>query len=635
MNLEFPFVKLLGQRLFIAVFFAFLCRFLFLIFNPGFYSFEFMALVQAFFYGFLYDFSSLIYINSLFILLHLLPSKWQKQKLFQQLLFALFFVLNGSSIILNLIDIAYFPFSGKRSGFELFEMRKEVPQVAKAYLLDYWYLFFLLFFLLFLLFRLYLFTYKKAIHLPLNKPRPNLFSQIILMLLIAGLSFIGARGSIGLLPLNTFDAARQTRPELVPLVVNTPFNLIMSTQQSGLQKLNYLPPSLTQQYFNPVQQFVETQNIRGNHPNIVLIIVESLGKEYVSYFNKPGYTPFLDSLMSYSTVFYHAYANGKKSVEGIPSILASIPSWLNTPYLSSYYQGNRIKSAGSYLKEIGYNSSFYHGGRNGTMSFDNFIALSDGGAYFGLNEYKNEADFDGNWGVYDEPYLQYFAKELGQKQVPFFSTLFTLSSHHPYSLPKAYQNKFPKGTLPIHQTIAYADYSLRQFFVTAQKQAWYSNTIFIITADHSAENQTGYYLSPQGKFEIPLLIFNPSKPEPQIIEKTVSQLDIMPLILTKAGYPKPWFSFGNYFNQAPNNKNGVALQYSDQYFQLIQYPYVYQFDGYKELGFYNIKQDSWMNINLLKTGKIFPEKLYMDSLLKSIIQEYNSDLISNKTLVRP
>ena len=139
--------------------------------------------------------------------------------------------------------------------------------------------------------------------------------------------------------------------------------------------------------------------------------------------------------MGHSEVFLHAYSNGKKSIEGIPSILSSMPSWMATPYLGSFYQGNNLKGIGAYLQEMGYDASFYHGGRNGTMSFDNFIATSKGGAYFGKNEYPSPEDGDGHWGIYDMPYLHYFGKELTQKKEPFFSSVFTLSSHHPYKLP--------------------------------------------------------------------------------------------------------------------------------------------------------------------------------------------------------
>ena len=631
---QFPNIKILIQRLLIALFLAFLSRIFFLIFNPVFFSFGFLVLVQAFLYGFIYDFSALVYLNALFILMHLLPLALQNKKGFQQILMGLFIISNGSAILFNLIDTGYFAFSGKRSGMDLFKMSNELQGLKTAYLIDFWYLYVILFLLLSVMVWLYYQTFKKSISMQMGSTKPKWYKYVLIWILTIGISFMGARGGFGLLPLNTFDAARQTRPELVPLVVNTPFNLIISTQQSGLQNVSYFADEAAKKLFNPVQQISDSHKAISTHANIVLIIVESLGKEYVGYFNKQGYTPFLDSLMKFSTVYPHAYSNGKKSVEGIPAILASMPSWLNTPYLSSYYQSNALNSTGAYLNEIGYNTSFYHGGRNGTMSFDNFIAISKGGAYYGLNQYENETDFDGKWGIYDEPYLKYFAKELGKKPTPFFSTVFTLSSHHPYSLPKKYKGKFTKGNLPIHHTIEYTDFALQQFFEMAKKEAWFNNTVFIITADHSSENQEPFYQSPQGKYLIPLFVYKASRSEHKTIEKTVSQLDIMPIILTEAYYNKPFFSFSTFLNPADKDNKGGALQYQDQYYQLVQWPFVYQFDGRKEMGFFNLQTDSLMNQNLLKSNKFIPEKLKMDSLLKSMVQQYNHALINNETRVK-
>ncbi|MDP1727115.1 MAG: LTA synthase family protein [Bacteroidota bacterium] len=631
---QFPNIKILIQRLLLALFLAFLCRLFFLIFNPVFFSFGFLVLVQAFLYGFIYDFSALIYLNALFILLHLLPLALQNKKGFQQILMGLFLISNGTAILLNLIDTGYFAFSGKRSGMDLFKMGDELQGLKTAYLIDFWYLYVILFLLLGLMVCLYLLTYKKSTSMQVGSAKPFWFKYILVWILTAGISFIGARGSFGLLPLNTFDAARQTRPELVPLVVNTPFNMIISTQQSGLQNVSYFSGEAAKKLFSPVQQVNDSQKVIATPPNIVLIIVESLGKEYVGYFNKQGYTPFLDSLMKFSTVYSHAYSSGKKSVEGIPAILASMPSWLNTPYLSSYYQSNALNSTGAYLNEMGYQTSFYHGGRNGTMSFDNFIAISKGGAYFGLNQYEDEADFDGKWGIYDEPYLKYFARELNKKPTPFFSTVFTLSSHHPYSLPGKYKNKFIKGSLPIHNTIEYTDFALQQFFEMAKKESWFKNTVFIITADHSSENQESFYQSPQGKYLIPLFVYKGGQTTHHEIEKTVSQLDIMPIILSEAHYDKPFFSFGTYLNPADKENKGGAMQFQDQYYQLVQWPYVYQFDGRKEMGFFNIETDSFMNQNLLNNHKYNLQKLNMDSLLKSMIQQYNQALINNETGVK-
>jgi uncharacterized sulfatase len=382
---------------------------------------------------------------------------------------------------------------------------------------------------------------------------------------------------------------------------------------------------LAKKYFNPIIQNEISKD--SSTKNIVLIIVESLGKEYVGFYNhQKGFTPFLDSLMQYSLVYTHAYANGKRSIEGIPSIIASMPSLMNNDYNNSIYQSNRLRGIGDYLKEVGYDASFYHGGKNGTMSFDNFIAITNSGKYFGMNEYPNqEKDFDGNWGIYDEPYLHYFANELNQKKQPFFTTVFTLSSHHPYNIPENKKHLFAEGTLPIHKSIRYTDYSLKQFFEIAKKTPWFNHTIFIITADHSAENETPYYQTEQGKYEVPLIVFDPHKNKFKTDTLTAQHLDILPNIIRKK-YSQNSFSFGNILDDKTNR---FAIQYFNGIYQLIQWPFVYQFNGENGSAFYDLTSDALMQHNLI--DKKITVQLKMDTLLKSYIQQYNFDLIHNKT----
>ena len=63
------------------------------------------------------------------------------------------------------------------------------------------------------------------------------------------------------------------------------------------------------------------------------------------------------------------------------------------------------------------------------MGFDAFANLSGFDDYFGKTEYNNDDDYDGIWGIWDEPFLQYFAKQMNTFKQPFYTTLFTVSSH--------------------------------------------------------------------------------------------------------------------------------------------------------------------------------------------------------------
>jgi phosphoglycerol transferase MdoB-like AlkP superfamily enzyme len=305
-----------------------------------------------------------------------------------------------------------------------------------------------------------------------------------------------------------------------------------------------------------------------------------------------------------------------------------MPSLIPGDYINSFYQTNKLHSIGYYLAKSGYQTSFYHGGKNGTMSFDRFIANTQAGNYYGLNEYpKKKKDFDGHWGIPDEPYLQYVAHELTAKKQPFFSTVFTLSSHHPYEVPMEYKNKFKGGPLPIHATVEYTDYAIRNFFETAKKEPWYDNTIFVFTADHSSENMLAYYQTAQGKYAIPLFVFDVANMQknqnPLLIQETIDHLGIMPLILNKVTAIKT-----TYFSFAGKG----AIQFDGGLYQFIQYPFVLKFDGTKSVGFYDLKNDSLMLNNLIENKTAPIQKVQeMEKYLQAIIQQYNHKLITNKT----
>lgn len=635
---NFPHIQVLLKRLAIVYFIYFLCRLVFLVSNKVFYQLGVKQIVFSFYYGLLFDTSAIIYTLFIFILLHILPFDFRNKKAYQLFLKCYFILINGIAIFFNLVDTNYYSFIGRRSGIEILTMKNEMKgMLAINYLFDYFLTFLLFVFFIWLIFRLYKMT-------KVNQPNSgNIIVQYIIALVIIALSITGARGGFKLIPLNTFDAARLNGPESIALTTNTPFQIITSIQQRGLSEKKYFDENVSKKYFNPIKNGFQINETKTK-TNVVLIIVESLGKEYMGYYNNAkGYTPFLDSLAQHSTVYNHMYSNTKRSIEGIPSILAAMPSWMESDYLSSFYQPNKLRSIGSYLKEIGYNCSFYHGGHNGTMSIDNFLAIADAGDYFGMNEYpEKEKGFDGNWGIYDDEYLDYWASELNKKPKPFFSTVFTLSSHNPYKIPERLENKFPKGSLAIHPTIAYADYSLKLFFDKIKTMPWYKNTVFLVIADHSAENENPKYQTPSGKFEIPFMIFNPSKNELNKQENnTHQQTDVLDIVLSLSNYKNNYYSFSDIHFKSINddttdakNSFGYAIQFHENYYQIICWPYVYQYTGANPLGFYDLKNDELMKNNMLNSEMKKATRLRMDSTLKAVIQAYNYDLINNKTFVK-
>ena len=301
-------------------------------------------------------------------------------------------------------------------------------------------------------------------------------------------------------PINIVDASRYTNiTGQADAILNTPFTLIRTLgKNKGFREYHFVDEAYINANLKPIKQYNRQV---PNKPNVVVFILESFSKEYWGAMNKrtnipnfQSYTPFLDSLAQHSYVLDDAYSTGRQSIHGMSSVLAGIPT-IQVAYMSSPYSQQKVQSVVSVAKEMGYDTSFFHSAPNGSMGFLGFSNILGFDHYYGKNEYNNDADFDGMWGIWDEPFFQYMCDVYNKKQQPFFGTIFTVSSHHPFKVPEKYEGKFPKGNVEIHQCIGYTDYALKQFFESAKKEAWFKNTIFAFVNDHPAVPYYEHYKS--------------------------------------------------------------------------------------------------------------------------------------------
>ena len=627
MGSYFSHLKLLLKKLGIAFLIFSLCRILFYLFNSN----HFIDVpFSLFFWGIRFDWIAISFLYTPLIILHLIPFSFRNFSRYHKVLAIAFYTSNTIAIILNLIDVAYFDFTLKRTTADFFGMigtGDDFTKLLPHYIIDFWYDYILLFGLLILSWFLYKKWGKTS-----NKFYPfgkkDYLIHSVIFISFSTLTVIGMRGGIQYKPFDIVNAGQYAQAQNIPIVLNTPFTIIKTLFVDNIEVKTYFTDNEIIKIYNPEK----TINGSGafKNKNVVLIIMESFAKEYVGGFNNgKGYTPFIDSLLNESYVFTNAYANGQKSIESLPCILAGLPQLMNSSYVLSNYAGDKLDGLPKYLKAAGYNTSFYHGGSNGTMGFNGFAGVAGVDNYYGLNEYpEKDKDYDGLWGIFDEPYLQYFAAELNKKGQPFFSAVFTLSSHHPYSIPKKHKNEFPKGTLPIHESIGYTDYSLKQFFKTAKKMPWFNNTIFVFTPDHSSHSNSAYYNTSLGRFAIPVFIYDPSGNLKGKNSDYFQQIDITPTVLGLTGINQPIVTFGN---DAFDKDEKFAVSYTNNSYQLAYHGYFLIFDGEKTTGFFNVKQDSLLTDNLI--DKVTPTQKNIqfksEKLVKAIVQQYTTRLLNN------
>lgn len=616
----------LGKRLaWVFVLYTFSRVLFYLVNKTYFQGIGLSELLSICFYGLRFDAFSILAINSLFILLSALPFAFVYSQGYQRSVKWLFLVTNAVGLLANYIDFVFFPFNQKRITYDVFHFafggEVEMSKLGPMFVREYWYVGVLCIASVWGLANRY-----NAIRLPsapvFRYSLPGSIRYIVVFSLVVTLTVLGIRGGLQRVPIGLVDGGKYTQPQYVPVLINTPFSIIKSADLKTIQELHLMPDTQAIRYMNPLHT-----PLKGTFRplNVCVIMLESFSKEYTGISNRKSYTPFLDSLMARSLLFTNAYANGKRSIEGIPAILASMPSLMEDPYLNSYYSNNTIQSLPNLLKQKGYYSAFFHGGTNGTMNFDAFCKMAGFDQYFGRTEYGNDADYDGQWGIWDEPFLKFTARKMGEFKQPFMAGIFTLSSHHPYKVPAQYTGKFPKGTLEIHETIGYADHALRQFFGEAKKQAWFSNTLFVLTPDHTGISEDPYYANIKGQYSIPIAFYRAGDSLQGMSTEPVQQIDIMPGILDELHFDKPYFCFGT----GMGRQKHPCIYYSNSNYYVVTDSLFYSINDFRISQTFNYRRDSLLQHSL--AGQQPLQDTYINDYTKAFMQTYNNAVIHNKT----
>jgi phosphoglycerol transferase MdoB-like AlkP superfamily enzyme len=581
-------------------------------------------IATAFLQGIRFDLAAVAAINLLFTLLTFLPRRLDPVPAWGRLTKIVFLVLNAPFLIINVIDLEFFQFTGRRSTLELFTLAGDAavqPLMVARY---YWPLVLLGLALLAALFFLYSRTPATA---SIEVRRATIPFWLLNLGCAVAFSIVAIRGGLQWKPLAPAQAMPGAPGDLGQLALNSSFTVLKSYNQRKLSRVHYF--SSRNDLLQILRPLVEGRKIIPDEPrrdNVMILVLESFAAEYMGAGNGGArYTPFLDSLAGQSLFFPNNYANGRRSIEAMPSILAGLPSLMPDSLLESIYQNNQLLGLGSFLTPRGYTCSFFHGAQNGTMRFDTFMRRAGIPHYFGLKEYPDQTDSDGDWGILDEPYLQYVARELSRQKPPFAATVFTLSSHHPYKVPDKYRGRFKRGPLAIHESIGYTDFAVEQFFATARQQPWYSNTLFIITADHTQKLETPDYLNPLGEHRVPLLFFHPQSKFPGVDTNRVTQhVDILPSVLDYLQIqPDRRLLFGqSVFREG----EGRAFLYDNGRYWLVRAQRALEFTPEKGGRLFDLVQDRQLK-SPLPVGAGASSDLEREA--KALVQYFNNGMIDN------
>ena len=583
--------------------------------------------------GLVFDTSAILVTNIPYIVIMLFPLHQKETNIYQQVSKGVFLFINGLALAVNLCDAVYFRFTMRRTTTTIFSEFSNEGNLGGIFLtetLRHWYLVLLFVFIVWLMYRLY-----RTAGLYRRELVWWRYDVATLLSLAAFAPFVvaGIRGGFttAVRPITISNANQYVdRPVEAALVLNTPFSLYRTIGKAVFVVPDYYQDEkeMTSVY---VPIHVPNDTMPMTKKNVVVLIVESFGREYIGALNKnlengqyKGYTPCVDSLISKSITFTRSFCNGRKSIDGMPSILSSIPMFVE-PFFLTPSSMNHVSGIASLLAGEGYETAFFHGAQRGSMGFMAFARSTGFQQYYGREDYDEDKrfggddDFDGMWAIWDEPFLQYYATKMSEMKEPFMTAVFTASSHHPYEIPEKYKDVYPEEGIIMHKCIRYTDMAIGKFFETASKQPWFNNTIFVMTSDHTNMSDHDYYQTDLGGFCSPIIIYEPGNPDcqPEMQDKIAQQIDILPTVMGMLHYPKPYFGFGiDVLNTSAEDT--WAVNYLNGIYQYVKHGHVLQFDGQQTKAVYALT-DSLMQHDV--KGKV-PQQQQMERELKAIIQQY-------------
>jgi phosphoglycerol transferase MdoB-like AlkP superfamily enzyme len=609
-------------------------------------------LMEMFGGGLVFDTAAILVTNIPYIVLALLlpwrkPTKW------------VYMIINSVALAMNLADSVYFKYTMRRTTttvFSEFQNEGNLGGIIGTEVLQQWYLVVLFGVVVYGVWKLYKESGVRSQETGERSQESGVrrqetggwrqvfrwyAAQVVVLAAMAPFVVAGIRGGFttAVRPITISNANQYVnRPVEAALVLNTPFAIYRTIGKNVFVVPEYYKsPQELEAIYSPIHNAQCIMHNAQLRKNVVILIVESFGREYIGALNETleggkyqGYTPCVDELVRKSVTFKYSYCNGRKSIDGMPSILSSIPMFVE-PFILTPASMNEVSGIASLLAGEGYQTAFFHGAQRGSMGFQAFARATGFQEYYGREDYNadkrfgGDDDFDGMWAIWDEPFLQYYATKMSEMKEPFMTAVFTASSHHPYAIPEKYQQQFPEEGLIIHKCIRYTDMAIGKFFEKVSQEPWFKNTIFVLTSDHTNLSDHAYYQTDLGGFCSPIIIYEPGNEErqPEIQDKIAQQIDILPTLMGMLNYPKPYFGFGiDVLNT--EKEDTWAVNYLNGIYQYVKHGYVLQFDGERTKAMYELN-DSLMEKNVIKeleNYKIKELKEEMEQEVKAIVQQY-------------
>ncbi|WP_338791457.1 sulfatase-like hydrolase/transferase [Bernardetia sp. MNP-M8] len=382
--------------------------------------------------------------------------------------------------------------------------------------------------------------------------------------LVAALTFLAIRGSLGLAPINQSSAYYSVHAPLNHLATNTSwnllFNILKSNKASKQAGITYFDEKTIQENLkeiyksNPKEQ---EKILRYTRPNVVLVILESYTSDVVETLGgEKGIAPHFSKLTQEGILFDSIYSTADRTDKGVVGVLSGYPAQKLSSIIKEPQKFEKLPALPSVFKEKGYSTSVYYGGESEYANFKAYWHQAGFDKIIDENEFE-EKDKNSKWGAHDHIVFEKVIKDLNTQKAPFFTTVLTLSCHEPFETPietpydeiaKTETDKDKKEANLFRKAAYYADWSVNKFMEAAKKQSWYDQTLFVFVADHGHRLPKMYKDTHRSeKYRIPLLFYGNAISEEFLATRNSrigSQTDIATTLLGQLGVETSQFEWG-------------------------------------------------------------------------------------------
>jgi hypothetical protein len=561
----------------------------------------------AFLHGVRFDVAALVILNCPLLVLYNFGIPRRAGGVFNAVCLTLFMIPNVLAMMLNVADYGYYPMMQRRLLYEPFDRPAEVAAMVPQWFQEYpvlcvgvlaagaglvlglrWIV--------------------RRIHARIQGVEGSTLHTCISGLVLAAVGVLGVRGGVQEGILRPADAFKHSAHAAVGyLTLNTTYTVLLSGVLKPIQTVREMPheeaaaivadmltdPDETRP--DPAWPLLRERRAREapRKRNVAILLLESWTGANVGPHLEQGRTvsrtPAFDALAKDGLLFTNFLASGQKSNEAIPSLLSSVPSLFRRPVIGSREELTRLRGLGSILKEQGWATSFHYGAEQTIMGFDSYSRMS------GFDVYRSEADFpdrsaavrDGRWGIFDHLFYADTLAWLDRERAPFLTMVFSLSPHDPYKLPPDLEGDYAPyaDETGYQRCLRYSDWSLGKFFEQARTRPWFSDTVFVITADHTRFSPPNDYYR---AFQVPLLLYAPGFIAPGVNEHIGFHPDLLPTVLDLLDVPARHASMGRSL-LAPGER--FAVTFRDRGFAIFDDRYALLHDLRSDVGLFEYRTD--------------------------------------------